>query len=443
MKKSYFFIGIYLLVSIQSTMSQTLKIGDTVPDFEIENIINYTSERLRLSDINKKLIILDFWSTNCRGCIAGFRKLDSLQRAFKDEVQVVLINQSSRDSTERFFELRKKNVFKPDVIFMTADTVFEKLFPHKGVPYYVLLDSMRRVHFIPSGITFSSIRRFLQGSDIKLQAHTETEYLPSPVNEKIQGALLYSSFLFKTIPGIQLTVPANPGTTNITLDFASVALLYAAAFDENRNYLQTAWQLRPGKVVLNVGDPIRFIKPNDHDELDEYWMQNHSYSYQLVLPQKQEKNKYKVMRADLQRSFDLDAKIERRKVKCLTLVRTSSKEKLSAKAGKPFDNFVPTTSKSIALDSIKVYSNKAYSVFSERLGGIIEYFFKVPFKDATGFPRQKQITIQMSSDTLNSFDLETYREALRKYDLDLVEMEWPTNVLVLKEKRVVYAKKRE
>lgn len=435
MRRIHFIAGIVLLLFTEISGAQALKRGDVVPDVEVTNVYNFSSDKLNLSQFKKKLIIFDFWSTSCWGCIKSFPKMDSLQRTFKDEIQIVLINKSSKDSTKRFFDLRNK-LFKPNLPFITNDTLFQTLFPHQGEPYYVLLDSSLRIQHMPDAITFASLRRYLKGEDIGIHERKTRVYVTSPINEKIQSSVRYSSFLFNIVPEAQLTTPNYPGTVDITVPFASVALLYAIAFDELKGYFQAAWNIRPGKVHLEMADTHKYIMPEDKEELIEGWIKNYAYSYQLIVSENQEQNKFKIMREDLKRCFDLRATVEKRKVKCLTLIRTSTRDKLKAKGGTPVDNFVLTEYRSDQMDAIKTFANKEFHVFSERLSGIIDYNLKMPFRDATGFDKKKLVSFQMPTDVLESLNLASYRSELKKYDLDLIEKEWLMDVLVLREKGI-------
>ncbi|MGH2645715.1 MAG: hypothetical protein ACRDE2_17320, partial [Chitinophagaceae bacterium] len=78
MKKIFLLIMglICLAASLQAQSHRAiepLSIGDTVPDVVFNQMMNYHSKTAQLSDFeNKKLIILDFWSTSCTACIDYF-----------------------------------------------------------------------------------------------------------------------------------------------------------------------------------------------------------------------------------------------------------------------------------------------------------------------------------------------------------------------------------
>src|SRR5580658_394124 len=103
MKKCFFFIpGILLpllFCQAQTVNIRSLTIGDTVPDMEFNNVINYHSPKTKLSDFKGRFVILDFWATWCGGCIEGFPHLDSMQNRFGDKLKVILVNtKETRDN---------------------------------------------------------------------------------------------------------------------------------------------------------------------------------------------------------------------------------------------------------------------------------------------------------------------------------------------------------
>lgn len=145
------------------------KIGFKVPDISFQTI-NDTGAKQKLSDFKGKLVILDFWATWCTSCIGHFPQMDSLQKKYKNVLQVVLVNsiKGSGDSMEkvrsfiRFYTSRYKNSFSPLVV--AADTLAYRLFPHTYLPHFVWIDQEGRLIAVtaPSMVTEEIIKDILE-----------------------------------------------------------------------------------------------------------------------------------------------------------------------------------------------------------------------------------------------------------------------------------------
>lgn len=90
----YLAVLLLVLAFHLSAQMTALKIGDQVPDlnFPAFNYNNGKPAGFKFSDLKGKLIILDFWGTFCEPCLEGFSKLDSMQKYFKDRIQIITVN---------------------------------------------------------------------------------------------------------------------------------------------------------------------------------------------------------------------------------------------------------------------------------------------------------------------------------------------------------------
>ena len=134
-----------ILVLLQVTLlsgcfGQGLRPGDELPVKVFRKTLNTQGDSIDLSINPPPLTILDFWGTGCKGCVRNFPHTDSIQQKFAGQVRFVMINRESKDSTIRFFKKRSKLRF-PSLPFITSDKDLNLLFPHRGQPYCVWLDS--------------------------------------------------------------------------------------------------------------------------------------------------------------------------------------------------------------------------------------------------------------------------------------------------------------
>ncbi|TJZ60060.1 redoxin domain-containing protein [Sphingobacterium olei] len=92
-----------------------LQIGDTIPEALWNlplQVVNHPDgkDTITLNDYrDKKLIILDFWSSWCSSCINSFPSLDSIQNVFRDDLQILLVNPaSSKDDRLRILYIMEQ-----------------------------------------------------------------------------------------------------------------------------------------------------------------------------------------------------------------------------------------------------------------------------------------------------------------------------------------------
>lgn len=148
-----------------------LNVGDTIPYIILTDVINFPVSNIHLSELKGKVIILDFWSTWCSTCINKFPLIDSIQREFKDRVQVILVNNitGTLDTKEKIRSFYKKQIVDKvkrfTVPIAMEDTVLSKIFPHIYLPHYVWIGTNNKVIGITSseGFTRENVYAALRG----------------------------------------------------------------------------------------------------------------------------------------------------------------------------------------------------------------------------------------------------------------------------------------
>jgi thiol-disulfide isomerase/thioredoxin len=158
-----------------STEKRSLVIGDSVPNIEYSNVLNYDQSSIRLSDFNGKLIILDFWSTWCTACHAWFEKADSLQEQFADKIQFILVNSidGTLDSAKKvrtfFDKWNNKHGFPFRLPTPVEDTISRRLFPRDYLPHYVWIWEGKLIATTsPKDVTAENICAILNGLPITI-----------------------------------------------------------------------------------------------------------------------------------------------------------------------------------------------------------------------------------------------------------------------------------
>lgn len=89
-KISILIVLVTLLSPIDLLSQSNLQSGDRLVAIEFKKMVNYDKESIDLSsDLKGKLVILDYWNKRCYPCIADFPRLDTLQRLYNDNLQII------------------------------------------------------------------------------------------------------------------------------------------------------------------------------------------------------------------------------------------------------------------------------------------------------------------------------------------------------------------
>lgn len=411
--------------------AQRTEVGALCPD-PVLPVANYPSSSLRLSQLRPRLVILDFWNTHCLSCITAFPKLDSLQGKFGDRIQLLLVNREGAAETKAFFA-RHPAIRKPRLPMIMGDTQLLKIFTREGYPYSVWIDGKGIVRYITSGYntTEEHIEALLREEPPVLLRAQKTRYISlltdSPWKDDVvffsalaprRGRNETGNSIFESEDGRTIHLKK----TNAVLD------LFKAAFsaDEPRRF---GWR---GSIALEMKDPGLFIRPADANLLDA-WMERCWYNYELVVPATRHDELYTIMQEDLQRFFGVRARFEKRVVPAIVLVRTSRREALHTAGGAPSGRLYPAYGEAPAEGSMRVLVNRPFSELAFTLQTELQQGSGLPFADETGYAHDA-IDITIPWTALERYDLEEWRQALRKYDLDLIEKPVTMDVLVIGDK---------
>lgn len=409
-----------------------VKLGDTVPDLLFREVTNYSKPSLKLSEFRGKYVILDFWGPTCISCLKSFPKVDSIQKALPKDLQIIAVSQKSNRETLALFK-RLKNLYLPAVPFVNADTALQQMFPHIGKPHQVWLGRDGKVINIGNSYNFAkdSLTKFIADGKLDLSEENKKTIVETLLDERFISDLGMASYIYKK--GMNNFVIRPKNVKKGFYDINSIANLFGRAFDMLTNGQYSL--LKPGRIVLEVADPTRYqyqksIKGRAYVD----WSAENAYIYQSIVPENSKINLSKMMLEDLERYFNVFGVIEKKPIKTVTLVRTSKVDKLKTAGSDPVNTLLSTSAKSeMDAATVRKLSNIDYSLFSSRMKGIIEYNLRLPFKDLTGYVGN--IDIVLDGKAMDQPTLANLRIALKKYDLDLVEQDVVTDVLVLREKK--------
>ena len=393
---------------------QELTIGDTLPDCRFSSVLRYSSPTVRLSDFKGKLLILALWRTTCGHSISVFSHLDSIQQEFGEKVVVLGISSDQREVIDHYFHTNivAKQTRLPTV---TDDTILSgKRFSFVYIPHMVVVDGAGVIRAItyPESITPISVQTWLAGGVAKVPLKKELTHFgfDVPVYEEGDGRninqILYSSVISRYLPGV---LPIEELASSDARYFykaynKTIPELYAQALD---------FPPDARRFVLEVKDSSRFLKKATDDE--EEWNSAHRWVYNLILPKEYpDPNRFAL--EDLNRFFGVRATVEKRKIKCLLLVRKGKEERWRTKGEK---------------GALNKSGNVLYiqNIPLQDVVNLWDNLSPLPLLNNTGFANEKA-DMEITG---TPADLEAFRKQIQLYGFDLLPSEREMEVMVIRE----------
>lgn len=438
---------------------QPITVGDKVPDVLIENIINFPSSQIRFADLRGKIVLIDFWGTTCSNCIAALPKIDSLQKRYKDKLQVLTVtNYDKAEAVQKTFQ-RYKKLHNANLPVVLNDVKLKQLFPHEMVSHVIWVDPAGIVKAITGTeyITAANIETVLKGKETNWPVKNDVAGFDynKPLTDFSQAyitqpALSYSSVFTTHIPGIDGTNGVYVDTVQNTITFNhfnNTLLQYCIGAVEGR----AVGYINPKKVIFKAKDPSRYYYDGNNMGYYAEWAEKNSYTYSVTLPfnlSKQDKTQYfdggdmvqykirkEFLNTESTKTFfqtDLShwlsifgVKAERKKLveKCWILVRADKNDELLQSKGGESVYSLNEPGKS------KQLLNSGFSNFiwflNEEVAGIPWVF------DETGITRHFKVDMEFKLDSFK--DLSEVRKQLKKYGLDLIETKREMDMYVITE----------
>lgn len=411
--------------------AQPLKINEQFPDIRFQELFNTSQKQLQISDFKNKIVIFDFWSTTCISCIQAFPKLDSLQKKFNDNIQILLVSSEPLQNVKTFFEKRKK-IAIPGIPFICNDSLLQLLFPHKGFPAYAWLDAEHRFRFLTEGadVNTTSITKLINKEELYLNTHQSGHYkTPNIFHPEHQNKLLFTSTLTNCITGFQESLPSEvrKRTTGIHVKCASVTELYIHAFNENNRFQFN----RVGRLITDFEEPQKYSRDKSALHAKE-WRDKYAYNYQLTIPLSDSLLKYAYMKTDLFRFFQLKAQVSAVYKQCIVLEEIPGKLAIKTKNAESSHTFFRSSVNGDRYETVRALLNKPFNFLTHNLGAWLEEVYQLPFESNLNYT--ENIDIELSAQAVESLNITLLNKELEKYGLVLQQKEKAIACLILSDK---------
>jgi hypothetical protein len=415
--------------SAQTTPSGPVQIGEKLPPMSFRNI-NGTDSLVHLAWQNK-LTILDFWNTRCSATYDHFRKIRSIKNRFGSRLQIILISKDDPEATLAFMK-QNKQLF-PQVPVLVADSAITKrMAPFVTCPH-IWIDQNGAIQYITSSSNFNekTIQKILEGDrpslvKLNLSRHIMTDRPLFTFDTSLYlSSLSYYSYIGHCISGLDIgmrvvnTSGKIDHLNRVTQNCDTPIDLFRLAFSEFEKY-----DLRPrNTIIFERVDTSEFISPPDDSEDFDGWYQQHRFNYDLLVPEERSAQLYSIMQQDLCRFFNVQAKIEKRKIPCYVLTENGSKHK-------NLDQ--PLESSSVFREGAFIhYRNvtlpRVWQSFSSLFNS---KKIEKPLIDGTTY--KGKVDFKLPQSFYQSFSVEGLNAYLSPYGLKIIEQPRLVNVLVIR-----------
>lgn len=399
-----------------------LKVGDRIPDVELE-MINYPSDKARLSDFKGKIIVLDFWATYCSSCLAHFPIADSLLKVYHKDIQILLVNALvNKDSKEKIIKTLRRYDRPSGQSFAVPcainDTLLNTLFPHFYIPHYIWIDKEGVIRAITSAdeLTAKNINRFLakNGAPARQKLDVDPNVPMYTAKELPIHHLLQFSMLIKgENSGIGWGGVRRIGDTvrGIILHNRDLLSMYHTILYHKMQ------GLTDNRIVLEVKDSSGICYCNTRLSMKD-WRWDNVYSYENVEPIGRTAQMYDDALEDLNRYTPYIAKMEKRKTLCWVLARDGVSDMLHSRGDERRDALEDKTNS-------RLLNGPMFSlvIFLNKISG------NAVILDETGYTSKIDLEFKQGIQ-----DMGTMQQALKPYGLKLYQAVKDIDMLVVRDK---------
>jgi len=418
-------------INAQTSKIKGLDIGDKIPDVAL-TMINYPKQRINLSEFKGKAIILDFWATWCSPCVGSFPKLDSLQKEFTNDLQIILVTKEGEKIVNLLFEkMNDTKVQLPSSVIKDSD--LSKLFPHNELPHYIWIDKSGIVKAITGGeqIVSDNIRLFIKDDSfnlpVKKDAFTKVNYYKPVFLDSPQVLINQEDILFKkegkyksVFLKYNKDIPRGMyyDKNRIICNNVSIINLYMVAFGKRKPAF-----LSGSRVILRVKDSAIFT-PTSMGNMKEFsvWKEKNYYNYEIIVPVERDAHSaegLKYMQRDLNEYFGhlgIYGTMDTIKIKCYILSKIPGAT-ISSNGGKP------SVEKNAFFYKL---TNSPISTFINDLSSYYWQLSKLALINETGLMESIDLEIDAKMSSIDEVG-----KALEKYGLKLKESEREVEMIVI------------
>lgn len=316
----------------QTPSKLTLKVGDTLPNIAVKNLLQ-PSGKTNLSDLySKGGLIVNFWATWCTPCIKEIKLLDSIASENPDRLSVLSVSYETEEIVKSHLN-RSGSPKSANLIIAAADSLLHGYFPHRSIPHNIWIDQNGVVKAITGSdeINRKNIRSFLNNQTSSLYQKDDDLSFDFTKPYHIPDSLIgyrsqISGFNERITSGVTYNNKIGGSTKRYFSWNTRIVELFWMAYCKQLS-TRINWNL----MELHTSDSVRFFRSRDNRKLikrfreytgdllqyDRKWDQQNLFCYELILPREVNNGLFsEYMFNDLQRYFNLKATTKNRRKEC-------------------------------------------------------------------------------------------------------------------------------
>jgi thiol-disulfide isomerase/thioredoxin len=448
MRMKFQVLSIYLLFSFNTSIfsqnsfhNAILRIGDNIPDIELQLHYGDSIKTTHLSDFRGKMIIFDYWATTCYSCIVALPRMKQLQEKFKDKMSLIVYTNEKKDKVDALWT-KMKGKFPQLILdvakslpFVVSDSLLQNFFGTNvyGLKVWVDANHTFKAVTYEESVNEKNIETFINGGNVNFsnyKATAKAEYRDSWLQNKIGYVDHLMSYSILSKFDEDFLGNGQFFDEQFTRDSASNKII--GLFMINSGIIDLCKMAyfhgpeRDYKIVVESKNVSKFYPPLNTDTLHNWEMLN-KYCYALKFNSDEQQDIFSKMKSDLKRYFNVEGSFQVRNVKCMCLKRISYSDKISSKGAPAREELISgydTRRLIIQNQPIARLLEEIYNYYSDGFSPPVQFI------DETNYTKNIDIELPWAGLGKNR-TIRDLRKSLVQYGLDLVE-EWKLKkVLVL------------
>lgn len=394
--------------------------GKPCPDFLLDNLYGKPGEKISLSDLKGRHVILDFWGVGCVACIRSFPKLNELNQKY-DNLDIILIGfdkyniQGVYEKYQERYNLTLTSAF---------DTKVKESFRIQWFPTHVWID--------PDGIVkaVTATEGFTEENIIKFLNNTPFDFYSSNFDADTAKQNKYE-------PLKPFLIDGNGGASDTSYIFRSVLSEWRDGMGEFSGRIQESGSFTPKFEALKINAIYLFnrayiensqrnsmsYRPELQVSDSTVLLSDKRYCYSISVPKSKWSQKFimKAMQNDLENYFGYRGEIQEREVDRYYLTDRDGIGKNNIKSTSPENK--------VSISDIRLMLTKSpFEIFWDNVN--LNLLPQHKLINETGIEDDFFIDVDLQTTML---DFESVCKSLEELGFKVEKRKGKINVLVLKD----------